>query len=1059
MRLHSVSLHYFLKDLDMTPFLKDLAETFYAKHGVELKDFCFVTPNKRSGTFLKNYLQEAFNKSQSGEGVFILPEIVTITDFVADLSGMVVNTRIDSLFSLYKIYSAKEGAEVDFDRFRIWGEIALSDFNDVDMFCVDASKLFRNLVTLNEIATDYLTEEQREVVETYFPSGASRRESGSFWRHFNNKSDSGKKYLRLWEVLDTLYHELKEDLAKRNLCLSGGAYRRALERIEEKEIEILPYKQVVFVGFNALTTVEYRIFKAIKNIRVRLDGASQSLGDYYWDAAGEILSGDNYAAHFMKKNRKHFPSKHRLAGSCNVTGFPQTTKVIACPGNTIQTKVVAEILKEVHAKESELLKSPEGLAVAMPDENLFFPMLYSLPSELGEVNITMGYPLKVTSTYSWMRLFRTLHAHSRLEFGVPCFLRQDIIPLISHPISRVLLGSKVCQWLGSCLGGYGSFTVSALDFIRFMNCDNLSDDPKERKVRLQELSAGKHKNTDKALEMILLPLSSFKRTGQLCEHLIGIVDLIMACLTDAEDSDTSSMLKSQIEIDNLTTYADAVMRFRDAAELHGVEMSHISAFALINQLLSSERITLNGEPLSGVQIMGMLETRSLDFENVIITSMNERIFPRRLRNRSFIPNSLRQDCGMATTRFQESIFAYYFYRMISRARNVWLLYDSRSAGVRSGDPSRYIYQLRYLYPEKANLINQTRRISVVSGSAQELVGEKTPEVMQKLLRYLEKDSGHSLSASAIKKYLTCPLQFYFHYIKGVKIKEEKTEAMSPAEIGTIFHDTMKDIYASELAKGNPAVITSEIIDGWLRSENGGLSFAAQTLKDNITKKYLRVENFDGDLEGYAKIYFDPIFFYVKCTLQADRQFTPFEYIGGEDEEIVTFPLNDDKGREVNIKYIIDRIDRVDGRVRLIDYKTGGDSVETRNMAEVFSKNHAILQLLLYASLFDIRNGNNDPLKICIAKPALLEKFGFSYDIFFNGAVLDNHLDVKAEFEKKMRSLLTEIFDPDVPFTQTKSRSSTYGPCSYCDFSGICRMKKFDNMLNNTSSDNKLFQKN
>ncbi len=472
----------------MTPFLKDLADTFYSVHGIGLKDFCFVTPNKRSGTFLQKYFEDAFAESEPTENdVFVMPEIVTITDFVANLSELVVNTRIDSLFSLYKLYSKQQDAEIEFDRFRIWGEIALNDFNDVDMFCVATDKLFRNLVSLNEIATDYLTDEQREVVETYFPSSMRRSESQSFWRYFNNKSATGKKYLYLWEIMNDLYHELQESLESRGLCLSGYAYRRALKRIESEGLKALPYKQVVFVGFNALTTVEYRIFKAVKGIKVELQGSLQSLGDYYWDAAGEILSGDGYAAHFMRKNKKYFPSKHNLKRSSEVSGFPAMTKIIACPGNTIQTKVVAEILSEIQSRQPDLIKSTGRLAVAMPDESLFFPMLYSLPSEIEEVNITMGYPLKITSTFSWMRLFRVLHAHSTREYGNPCFLRQDLQPFIAHPITRVLLGSKICQWIGEQIRRRGSFTVSAPDILNFLDFSNWAVDSEDEKREIAEL--------------------------------------------------------------------------------------------------------------------------------------------------------------------------------------------------------------------------------------------------------------------------------------------------------------------------------------------------------------------------------------------------------------------------------------------------------------------------------------------------------------------------------------------------------------------------------------------
>lgn len=1025
----------------MTPFLKELAEIFFDKYGASLKDFCFVTPNKRSGTFLENYFSKAFESSASAsDEVFILPKIITITDFVTELSDKVVNTRIDSLFTLFNLYSKRENADIDFDRFRIWGEIALNDFNDVEMFCVDADQLFKNLENLNEINTYYLTEEQKEVVETYFPSGMGRHDGKSFWSHFNNGSDTGRKYLRLWETMGSLFKELREDLENRGLCLSGGAYRLALKKIKKKGVDALPYRQVVFVGFNALTTVEYRIFKEIKKLTVNIDGNKESLGDFYWDAAGEILEGDSYAAHFMNKNRKHFPSKFRLDVSSNVSGFPKYTKIIACPGNTIQSKVVSEILRDIYKNDEEIVKLADGVAVAMPDENLFFPMLYSLPSELKEVNITMGYPLKITSTYSWMRLLRTLHLHSRVEFGEIAFLRQDLLPLFTHPITRTMIGSDVSQWLCESIRNERTFMVRRSDILSYMACENIHD-LDTRVEKLDRLNKRKRSEADKSLWMILRPISEMNGVSELCNHIIEIISLIISSISDESTSDDTSLLKSQIEVDNLLTYSEAVTRFMDAAILHKISMSHISAFSLINQLLASERITLKGEPLSGVQIMGMLETRSLDFENVIITSMNERVFPRRLRNRSFIPNSLRKDSGMATTRFQESIFAYYFYRMISRARNLYLLYDSRSGGLRSGDPSRYIYQLRYLYSDKANIVNQTKRISVVSGIRQTIEGEKTPEVKQKLLRYLDKNSGMTLSATALKKYLVCPLQFYFHYIKGIKVKEEETEAMSAALVGTIFHDTMNDIYRSALSEaGESIVVTKDMIDEWLRPDPSGLSPAARKLKSNIVLKYLHAEESDNlDLEGFASLYFDPIYYYVKNTLETDRSYAPFEYIEGEQERITTFPI-DDEGNEISFKYIIDRIDKVDGKMRIVDYKTGGDKIDFKSVQDVISDRHAIMQLMLYASLFDKETGNSDPLKLCIAKPALLGKKGVGYDIMYKDEIYDNHLQLKSEFEKEMRDLLKEIFISDTPFRQIKNMNERSGPCSYCNFLGICKMK-------------------
>lgn len=1027
----------------MTPFLKDLASTFLRHYGLVLKDFCFVVPNKRSGTFLHNYFCQAFKAgSTSPDDIFVLPRIVTITDFVTELCGLVVDSRIDTLFTLFKLYSAKKGADTDFNRFRMWGEIALADFNDVDMFCVNPHKLFHNLVSLNEIATDYLTDEQREVVESYFPDYAGRRRSESFWQHFNNKSATGVKYLRLWETLDDLYHQLDAALEKRGLCTSGGAYRRALAAICEKGAWVLPYSQVVFVGFNALTTVEYRIFREIQKIEVTLHGKRCSLGDYYWDATGEILNGSNSAAHFIVRDKLRFPSKLKLTESSCGTGSPNRLTTIACPGNTVQTKVVAQILKELHNDDPDTVKRAGGVVVAMPDEGLFFPMLYSLPSELKEVNITMGYPLKVTATFSWMRLLRTLHAHSRNERGGQVFLRDDMLIFLAHPLSRAIMGSRFCQWLTGSIRGRNQFMTDSYEISDILNCDEITD-PTKRQEELDRIAGMKRPCTDEALKLLLTPLDGLDTPHLLCGHLLSIITMAVESLGgDSADHTDTSTLKTELEVENLLTYADAVSRFLDAATLHGIKMHHTTTFSLINQLLSSETISLKGEPLSGVQIMGMLETRSLDFDNVIVTSLNERIFPRRLRNRSFIPNSLRADCGMATTRFQESIFAYYFYRMISRARNVWLLYDSRSGGLRSGDPSRYIYQLRYLYPDKSHIVTETRRVSVTTSAPLPLTGEKTPVVMERLNKYLDSESGLYLSASALKKYFKCPLQFYFRYIRRIKVREDEDEAMTAALQGSIFHDTMHDLYSSlpRDAAGS-ALVTAEIIDRWLTpGDNNEAPVAGRILKNNIAAQYLRQKDFDGNLRGFADIYFDPIFYYVKSTLAADRLTTPFRFLGGEEEQTACFPLNDDEHRSVNMKYIIDRIDEVNGNVRLIDYKTGSDKTDFNKVSDLFKDREAIMQLMLYASLKDIHDSTSAPLKICIARPAQLNFNGFSYDITHNGSPLTSHLDIKEEFEAELRKRLTELFDPQTPFCQTSAKGSQYGPCTYCDYAGLCGMK-------------------
>lgn len=1014
----------------MKPFLQDIAESFYIRYGSALADVCFVLPNKRGGTFLSNYIDEAYRDDPCRPGAFVMPEITTISDFVASLSGLVPDSRIDMLFTLFGLYREMEGADSDFDRFRSWGDMALNDFNEVEMYCVDSSKLFSNLTALNEIETDYLTEGQREVVEQYFPSYAKRKRQESFWSHFNNKSSAGSKYLHLWEALGELYEKFNSALAERGLGSSGHIYRLALEEIEKRGEDALPYRQVVFVGFNALTTVEYRIFKAVGRIKVMFDGKLQSLGDYYWDADGEILQGDNSAAHFIMRDRRNFHSKIKLTASSGGSGLPSATNIVACPGNTSQAKVVSGILREIKEADPSAARRAGGTLVAMADEGLFFPMLYSLPSELEEVNITMGYPLKLTATFSWMKLLRTLQAHGRMEDGEMKFMREDMLPFLSHPLSRAAMGSRFCQAMATALRRSRMFMTGEGEIREIIRGDGADGKPLKRYMR---------DSTREALDLVLTPFSGFGSAEALCRHLLALLDVVSGALSAGGADVDSLTLKKDLEIDNLHTYADAVRRFSDAAGFHGVEMNHNTAFALINHLLASEKISLQGEPLSGVQIMGMLETRSLDFDNVIITSLNERIFPRRLRNRSFIPSSLRQEFGMATTRFQESIFAYYFFRLISRARKVWLLYDTSSTGVRSGDPSRYIYQLRYLYSDKANITESVKRVKVSTVAVKELKGEKTPGVREELALYLNPESGRELSASAMKMYLNCPLKFYFRYLRHMKVKEEETEAMSPALIGTVYHDTLHKLYCSiPRGDGENALVTRDIIEGWLAPGDDGLTPAGRILKDNILSQYIKIADFDGDLQGFAKLYFDPIYIYIRDTLKADLLNVPFEFVEGEVKRHVRFPLGD--GRKVNMVYVVDREDKVKGRTRLIDYKTGTDAVEFKDMNDVFNDKHAVFQLMLYASMRDILKENPEGVRICVAKPAQLPRLDWSYDVTHAGKVVESHLDYKDEFEERVRKELNLLFDDETPFTQREKASPNDHVCKYCEYAALCRKK-------------------
>ncbi len=1030
----------------MIAFLKELAREMLLQRGRQLARYCFVVPNKRSATFLARYFQECMRELTDAHKitdreVLLLPEITTISEFVTGLCGLEIDSRIDLLFTLFNLYRSMEGAEADFDKFKVWGEIALSDFNDVDMYCADAQKLFKNVEDLNEIATDYLTDDQRRVVEEYFrPLGGVAQKNDSFWKHVNRNSKNQQRFLHLWQTMGKLYTLLDDKLAERGLCRQGRAYKLALKAIRERGAEALPYRQVVFVGFNALTTVEFNIFKEIQQIAVAdpESGDDDTLGDYYWDAAGQVLTADDSAtsaARFISKNIRNFPSKLTLSECMDTTGFPSTLKVVACPGNTTQVKVASEILSDIIKRDPEAAQGA-SVAVAMPDENLFFPMLYSLPSELKRVNISMGYPLRITSAASWITLLRRLQVRSK--GSEPQFFHEDVTALLSHPISRLILSEELCNTLLSVIKRNRLFLFGYRQLIAVMQSDY-----EGRKLNLQP--DAKCLNY---LQRLLYPLQRSSDAIGVCVYLqVAIetaINALIASIGSDTDSDGEVIIKGKIELWHLRVYSDALARFRETVMAHKVNMNLSTALSLIDRVLANENVALRGEPLLGVQVLGMLETRSLDFDYIIIPSMNENIFPRRLRNRSFIPDSLRRGFGIATTRFQESIFAYYFYRLISRAKEVYMLYDARQGGLHSGDPSRYIYQLKYLYPESANLIEEARRVSVAMTMPRTLTGKKTEEVNRILEQYLTPGSGKALSASALKKYLSCELQFFFHYIKGIKVEENFEETMDAATQGTIFHETMHHLYASRLQQAQPgkgALITQNIIEGWLNHP----TLIEEIMRQKINKFYLqnRNQNLDKPLEGFAAIYMEPIKHYVEQTLLADLKKTPFIYLDGEHTLNTEFDLQD--GRKVNMLFIIDRLDYTDSHTRIVDYKTGSDATSFSKMQQLFDLGGAnpagaIFQLMTYALCYENEYGPQSDLDIAICRPAVLETNDYSYELQYKDTKLD-YAALKEEFRSGLIERMKRLFSPDEDFKQFKPGiSSASGPCDYCDYKSLCGKK-------------------
>lgn len=982
----------------MEAFLHKVARAYLGHERDNMYRYCFVFPNKRSGAFFLKYLKE-----QAGE-VVMLPGVMTITDLVHDLSDGVEAGRFELLFLLYDVYrrilSERHGDDGgcsefplpdEFDKFMYWGDMLLADFNDVDKYLVDPKELFKNVRDLKELSSNYLTDEQLSIIKRYWGEDAFRQaggdNAGDFWRHVDGcgrNHRSSRRFLRLWEILYDVYVRFHAALADAGLCYSGMSYRKAADRLKGIGADELPYSRYVFVGFNVLSTSELAIFERLK---------VKGLADFYWDYNSPVLRHKgNKAARFLGNYIREFRPMYDI-GERKITTVPDI-RIIGVPSNIGQVKVASRIIGEM--VDDGAIADPANAidtAVVLPDEDLFMPVITSIPESVTDVNITMGYPLKNTPVATLIGKVVAMHQRGRYNRGDYEFFREDVLNVLSHPIIKSIGGDL----------GNGILTYMA---------DN----------RLFNLPASVIADRFDALGPVFAPVDPGAGVGGVYEYVEALLDMLSSAPLD--DLEKRYVERCRAVIGEL----------RDVTVRYGVEMSAGTFFHQMERALFSETINFKGEPLRGLQVMGVLETRALDFRNVVMLSMNERVFPRRHYTRSFIPDALRRSYGLSTVEFQESIYAYYFYRLISRAENVVLLFDARNTGLKSGEMSRYLYQLRYfLPPEKVKY--EMGKYFIVPGVKNDIEVAKDDAVMRRINRYKDDGSGYNLSASALKQYISCPLSFYLERVADIRIPDEVKDYMDEGVYGEIVHHIAEKLYA-EISRERGS-ITCDILDELIADRSRRVE---RQITASINEYFLK--RGEGDytpLSGEARIQADVISHILKSLFREERKFTPIEFKAGEWRRTVSLRITDDLS--VNFTMSIDRIDQAGGTLRIVDYKTGSDKTVFPDVASLFhpeGREHAkgVFQLLLYCYAYSAITGYDGAIQpylysIRTLNSTHLPPVGIGTERV-NMPLLD-YRDVADEFRAGLQDLVREIFDPSVPFRKCDDDHA----CKYCKFTRLC----------------------
>ena len=1027
----------------MTPFLKQIAKLFYDKYGAEIQRLAFVFPNRRSGIFFRKFLSEAASKP------LFSPSILTIKDLFYKLNPKQQADPVKLLFQLYDIYSRRSDSPETFDDFVHWGKMLLNDFDDIDKYLLDAKQLFTNVTDLNRIERDFsfLNPSQVQAIR-------------SFWSTFSPESNDANKqfFLRVWELLYPVYVELRETLAAEGFAYEGMIYREVVENLEMTSTsKSLPYEKIIFVGLNALTNAERELLKHFKK---------QGIADFYWDYASEkVKDPDNRASYFMKDNLSLFPSAYTLSNRASTLNTPPLPKkpvkrdanfmydlfssaynvpddnisplssanifsdeepvetqfeLIGIPSRIGQAKQIYPILENLFGLNKistgetlqtsnsflplQKISADEALktAIVLPDEQLLLPVLHSIPPQIERINVTLGFSLSGTPVASLMNYLQSLQKNVRITEHDTMFYHSDVIAVLRH------------QYVSpSC--------------------------PTEAATIMQDIN---ERNQVYISESVLWVTPLLKLLFSAPSNVMELSDYLRDVLIKVGESDfvkenefvgetgeigeEAAVNTRALEREFIYHFYKIVNRMKDLLQTIQTDLSTDTYFRLLKQMTDFIKIPFYGEPLSGLQVMGALETRVLDFENLIILSVNEGIFPAKSISASFIPYHLRRGFGLPTPEHQESIWAYHFYRMIYRAKRVIMLYDTRTDGLQSGEVSRFVHQLRYHYqtPVKQKL----SVYNVASPFIKPFKVDKDEEVMCALARY---ETEKSLSASAINTYLDCPFKFYLMMIKGIDEEKAVSETLRHDLFGTLLHRVMELAYKPFCG----STVTADLLKLVTQEKNMTELIWKAFAKDYYHTDVLR------PLTGQAYLYGETIRKYAGKIIEYDRSLTPFIYIGSEKPVNRTIEITG--GRKVRIKGFIDRIDSVDGTVRIVDYKSGRpDALAFTTIESLFDKTEkdrkkAIMQVFLYAWIYASETG------ICEIQPAIYYAINLFKESDFNPfvyqalekeiTVIDCFNNEYPAFEDSLRACLNELFDVSNPFTLTPIVKH----CEYCPFKGIC----------------------
>ena len=1030
----------------MTPFLQIVARHLYAEIKNNSEGLTIIFPNKRAGLFFNKYLRQEL------DNYVWAPKYVTIDEVFRGLSTKQVADPIELVCRLYRVYLQQTGRGESLDHFYSWGETMCRDFDDIDNSMAHAEKLLGNVQELEDLKDfEFLTEKQREALSMYFD-------------HYMVKSNTElkQKFSAIWQHLYPIYKQFREALAEEGLAYMGMLKREVVDTLETCRAEEIPAylqgRRFVVVGFNVLSPTEQRLFLAMKRMVPTR---------FYWDYDSGYTNlgagNDNHsvyeAGQFIKENIRLFGnaldslSDAELDEAYDNFSKPKQITYVSTATETQQTRYVDGWLGKVVKGKDDLIKT----AVVLCNERNLQPLLHGIPTtyagkEQMLLNITMGYPLGETPMVSFLLALAELQLFGRSGGK---WRYQYVLNVLNHPYAQRLHPAEAVRLHKK---------ISANKLFFPTDADLTCEAPLQV---LFEATEGNAALLKYLVEVTKAIGTTFKQTA----HPDALEQLYCESVFSAY-----TLLNRLISLSETQVSGDATALF---------DVQGATLLRLLRSLLQQKSIPFHGEPAEGMQILGLLETRCLDFENVVLLSANEDFLPGTAHRASFIPYNLREAHGMTTLERQVALSAYYFYRLLSRASNISLLYNVSTDGMQSGEMSRFLSQLlaevgvpagkqRALLSPLTKPTFYTLTTKSESSETPAIMVAKTDDVLQRLCDRFDatdKEKPRYLSPSAINTYLNCPLQFYFRYVVGLSEEDELTEDVDYRQFGTIFHECMERLYKPYIGRE----LSAHTLQQMAKDEVGikrAVAYAFAKVFFNIKDEVQR-ENYELRLQGEPEINRMVIEKYVQNQLLFDAALAPIKILGLE--ETVTHVEKVASGSRtvaIHLGGIIDRRDEIilDGVPvqRILDYKTSQSKPSgTPVVSNLFDKSQEemykyVFQTFYYSfvvgqvllrnkeklmpSLMYIKKasaikgkvkGVDDPNKV---RQLYAQDMSVSVKSCVGGdsfVVKDYFNECADDFETNLRNLLQEIFSPEVPFEQTPCKKH----CGYCEFLQICGRKK------------------